>query len=93
MTRRDDPPPAPRRPRRRWMITLGAGVIAYAAYLLYRRYGAQDISEAETIVYGMLLFLAAAAGLAFLVVLLLRLLRPRGRRLIGAPEDKNDRPR
>ena len=84
------PQPRPPRPRRGWMTILGAALIAWAAYLLYRRYGAQDVSEAETMVYGMLLFLAGAAGLAFVVVLLLKLFRPRNRPLIGAPEDEND---
>ncbi len=88
MTRPD--PPSPRRPHRSWMAVLTTAVLAYAAYLLFRRYGAQDVTEAEIIVYGMLLFLAGAALLAFFVVLLLRLVRPRGGRLIGAPEGEED---
>ena len=54
-------------------LGLAALVIAYGAYRLYVRYGASDITQAETIVYGMLLFMIGIAVMAFVTVAILKL--------------------
>lgn len=80
----DTPPDRPVRPERSlfWPgLGLAALLIAYAAFRLYVRYGASDVSQAETIVYGMLLFMLVIAVLAFVTVALFKL----GKWLFGRP--------
>ncbi|RMD88490.1 MAG: hypothetical protein D6807_05620 [Alphaproteobacteria bacterium] len=80
----------PRKPGRGWMIGVGATLLAVAAFLLYRRYGAEDVTQAETMVYGMFLFLALAALVAVPVGLLLRLLRGRRSPPLGIGDREED---
>ncbi|MFQ5346880.1 MAG: hypothetical protein ACE5ED_03415 [Rhodothalassiaceae bacterium] len=81
----------PRKHGRGWMIGAGAAALALAAFFLYRRYGAEDVTQAETMVYGMFLFLALAALIAVPVGLLLRLLRSRRAPPLGIGDREEDR--
>jgi len=76
----------------RWFaIAAGAAFLIYVALQVYARYGATDTTQAETMVYGMLLFLAGTVVLALIAVLLLKLIRRLARRdtirLFDPPED------
>lgn len=55
-------------------IGIAALIIAYAAYRLFIRYGASDVTQAETIVYGMLLFIIGIVVAAFLAVMFVKLM-------------------
>jgi len=60
----------------KWLgVAAGAAMLAYAALQIYTQYGAADTTRAETMVYGMLLFLGGTVLLAFLTVALIKLLR------------------
>ncbi len=79
-------------------ITAAALGMTYAAWRLYLRYGASDVTQAETIIYGMLLFLLLIIVMAFLVVALLRIIGGlRKRRSVfhpdSGPDDPEDRAR
>lgn len=76
----------------RWLgIAAGAAFLIYAALQVYARYGATDITHAETMIYGMLLFLAGTVLLALIAVLLIKLLQRLTRRgtarLFEPPEE------
>jgi len=76
----------------RWLaIALGAAFLIYVALQIYARYGAADITQAETMVYGMLLFLAGTVLLALIAVMLFKLIQRLTRRgtarLFEPPEE------
>ncbi|GER07329.1 hypothetical protein GCM10007972_14290 [Iodidimonas muriae] len=57
----------------RLVLIAGALALSFAAWRLYVRYGASDVTQAETIVYGMMLFIFGIALAAFFVVALAKL--------------------
>ena len=76
----------------KWLaLAAGAAFLIYVALQVYARYGASDITQAETMVYGMLLFLAGTVLLALIAVMLFKLIGRLARRgsvrLFDPPEE------
>jgi len=59
----------------KWLgIAAGTALLAYAALQIYTQYGAADTTQAETMMYGMLLLFGGVVLIAFLTVVLAKLL-------------------